>query len=104
MNPQKQRLVERLADKPFALVEVNSDADREAVKRTMRKDKLTWRCWFDGGREGPVAHRWNVHRWPTIYLLDAEGVVRYKDLHGEALDDAVMRLLADTGPARNSAK
>jgi WD40 repeat protein len=31
MNPHKQRLVERLADKPFALLEVNSDQDREVV-------------------------------------------------------------------------
>ena len=39
MNPQKQELVERHADKPFALLEVNSDDDREAVKRTMAKEK-----------------------------------------------------------------
>jgi RNA polymerase sigma factor (sigma-70 family) len=97
MNPQKRRLAERLADRPFALVEVNSDEDREVVKRTMRKEKLPWRCWFDDGREGPIARRWNVHRWPSVYVLDAAGVIRYKDLHGEALDKAVMRLLQEGG-------
>jgi WD40 repeat protein/peroxiredoxin len=100
MNPQKQRLVERLAGRPFALLEVNSDEDREAVKRTMRKEKLTWRCWFDGGREGPIARRWNVHRWPTIFLLDARGVIRYKELREEPMDEAVLALVkeAEAGP------
>jgi RNA polymerase sigma factor (sigma-70 family) len=99
MNPQKQGLVERLAGQPFALLEVNSDEDREAVRRTMRKEKLTWRCWFDGGREGAIARRWNVQRWPSIYVLDAQGVIRYKDLRGQALDEAVMRLLQEAGSA-----
>jgi thiol-disulfide isomerase/thioredoxin len=95
MNPQKQRLVERLAGKPFALLEVNSDEDREAVKRTMRKEGLTWRCWFDGGREGPIARRWNVHSWPTIYVLDARGVIRSKELREQPLDDAVAKLVRE---------
>jgi RNA polymerase sigma factor (sigma-70 family) len=99
MNPHKQRLVERHKDRPFALLEVNSDEDREVVKRTMRKDKLTWRCWFEGGREGPIARRWNVRRWPSIYVLDARGVIRYKDLRDQPLDEAVMRLLQDAGSA-----
>jgi RNA polymerase sigma factor (sigma-70 family) len=96
MNPHKQKLVERHARKPFALLEVNSDEDREAVKRTMRKEKLTWRCWFDGGREGPIATRWHVQRWPTILVLDAKGVIRYKELRDDLLDQAVETLLAET--------
>ncbi len=98
LNPQKQQLVERYADKPFALVEVNSDEDRETVKRIMRKEKLTWRCWFDGGREGPIARRWGVHRWPTIFVLDGKGVIRYKDLRGPMLDRVVDRLLKESEP------
>jgi RNA polymerase sigma factor (sigma-70 family) len=104
LNPQEQRLVERLAGKPFTLLEVNSDEDREAVKRTMRKEKLTWRCWFEGGREGPIARRWNVHRWPGIYVLDAQGVIRYKDLRDQPLDEAVLRLLPEAGLAPKPGK
>lgn len=95
MNPQKQRLVERYAGKPFALLEVNSDDDREAVKRTMRKEKLTWRCWFDGSREGAIARRWGVHSWPTIFILDGKGVIRFKELRGPMLDRVVERLVKE---------
>jgi thiol-disulfide isomerase/thioredoxin len=104
MNPHKQRLVERLAGQPFAILEVNSDEDREVVKRTMRKEKQTWRCWFDGGRDGPIARRWNVQRWPSIYVLDAQGVIRYTDLRDQPLDEAVTRLLEEAGKGAKSGK
>lgn len=100
MNPQKQQLVERYAGEPFALVEVNSDDDREAVKRIMRKEKLTWRCWFDGGREGPIARRWGVHSWPTIFILDSNGVIRFKELRGPMLDRIVERLMRETADGK----
>ena len=44
--------------------------------------------------KGPIAKRWNVHSWPTIYILDNEGVIRYRDPSGEALEKAVNELLA----------
>jgi hypothetical protein len=94
----RKLVVERHAGQPFALLEVNSDEDRETVKRTMRKEKLTWRCWFDGGgRQGPIAQRWHVHQWPTIFVLDARGVIRYKELRDDPLDRAVDALLAEAG-------
>ena len=33
--------------------------------------------------------------WPTIYVLDAKGVIRYKNVRGEAMDQAVDTLLAE---------
>ncbi len=94
-NAQNRRLVERLAGKPFALLEVHSDNDPEAVKREMRKEGLTWRCWFDKGRPGPISLRWTVHVWPAVYVLDASGVIRHKGLHGRELDAAVDGLLRE---------
>jgi thiol-disulfide isomerase/thioredoxin len=93
MNPQKQRLVERYAGKPFALLEVNSDDDRETVRRTMRKEKPMWRCWFDGGREGAISRSWGVHSWPTLFILDGKGVIRFKELRGPMLNRVVERLM-----------
>src|SRR5207237_1088786 len=85
MNPHKQALVKRHAGKPFALLEVNSDSDPGEWKRVMKKEGYTWRCWADGGKEGPIGRRWNVTHWPTVYVLDARGVIRYKELHDAPL-------------------
>jgi hypothetical protein len=33
--------------------------------------------------------------WPTIYVLDHRGVIRYKDITGDPLDAAVAALLKE---------
>ena len=96
MYPHERSLVSRLADQPFALIGINSDSDREALKETMQKEEITWRSWWDGGSTGgPIASKWNVSAWPTIYVLDAEGVIRFKNVRGEAMDRAVDELLEE---------
>ena len=96
MYPHERSLVKRLADKPFALLGINSDRDREDLKKVMEKENITWRSWWDGGSTGgPIARKWNVHGWPTIYVLDTKGVIRFKNVRGEAMDKAVDTLLEE---------
>ncbi len=55
MFPHERSLVKRLEGKPFALLGVNSDADREKLKETMKQQNITWRSWWDGGSTaGPM--------------------------------------------------
>jgi hypothetical protein len=81
MYPHERSLVKKLAGKPFVLLGVNSDNDREELKAVLKKENITWRSWFDGmgtGSGGPIARRWNINGWPTLYVLDAKGVVQLK--------------------------
>ncbi|HEV3022845.1 MAG TPA: thioredoxin-like domain-containing protein [Pirellulales bacterium] len=95
MYPHERSLVKRLAGKPFVLLGINSDQSKEQLKEVVKKEEMTWRSWFDGGgTSGPIATHWNVSGWPTIYVLDHEGVIRYKEVRGEAMDKAVGALLA----------
>jgi hypothetical protein len=96
MYPHERSLVKRLAGKPFALLGVNSDKDRELLKDVMTEKEITWRSWWDGGStRGPIASQFNVSGWPTIYVLDSKGVIRYKGVRGVAMDKAVDTLLAE---------
>ena len=45
--------------------------------------------------DGPIATAWNIRGWPTIYVLDHKGVIRYEGVRGEAMDKAVDQLLAE---------
>jgi hypothetical protein len=94
MYPHERSLVKRLAGKSFALLGINSDQTKEKLKEVVEKEEMTWRSWFDGGgTSGPIVTQWNVHGWPTIYVLDHDGVIRYKGVRGEAMDKAVDTLL-----------
>jgi hypothetical protein len=99
MYPHERSLVQRLEGRPFALVGVNSDKDLGELHAAMAKEQITWPSWFDGGGTGgPIASLYQVTSWPTIYVLDPKGVIRFKDVRGEALDKAVDGLLEGFGP------
>ena len=100
MLPHEKELVERLKDKPFALLGVNSDGTAEELKKILAAQGITWRQAVDGDQSGPLATKWNIHYWPNIFVLDAKGVIRYRDVREKAMDDAVDKLLAEAKTAR----
>ncbi len=104
MIPHEKEMVERLKDQPFALIGINSDGGRDAVQKILKEQEIGWRNVVDGSTEGPIATRWNVQGWPTIYILDTEGRIRHRDLRGEEMEHAVRDLLkeASTGPSHGS--
>jgi hypothetical protein len=107
MYPHERSLVRKLADKPFALLGINSDINKEELKKVMEKEEITWRSFWNGpeGTNGPISKKWNVHGWPTIYVLDHKGVIRYKNVRGEKMDEAVDKLLKEQeGDAKKDGK
>jgi hypothetical protein len=86
MYPHERSLVKKFDGRPFAIIGVNSDDDREVLKERMEKEQITWRSFWDGGStDGPISTRWNVRGWPTIYLIDHEGKIIGH--HGHAPQD-----------------
>jgi peroxiredoxin len=97
MYPHERSLVKKMEGKPFALLGINSDTNKAELKKAMEKENITWRSWWDKTTGGPIAKEWNVHAWPTTYVLDAKGVIRYKNVRDEAMEKAVEKLLAEAG-------
>lgn len=95
MYPHERSLVARMKDKPFTILGVNSDPV-ERYKKAIEENNITWPSFWDGGKTGgPIATEWAVTGWPTIYILDAEGVIRFKNARGKAMDEAVDALLKE---------
>jgi hypothetical protein len=87
--------VKRLEGEPFVLLGINSDS-KDRLRRAMKRENITWRSWWDGGStSGPIARAWNVKGWPTIYVLDRNGVIRHRDLRDKELDKAIDTLLKE---------
>jgi hypothetical protein len=88
-----------LKDKPFALLGVHIGGSEAAqLKKLMEKEKLPWRSFVDAGNAGagPIAKQWSLSATPSFYLLDHEGVIRYKwaGAPGEkVLDEAIDKLI-----------
>ena len=96
MLPHEKALVQRLKDEPFALLGINTDGGTAAeFKERCAKEKITWRNSLQGSTRGPLVKAWGVTSFPTIYVLDAKGVVRYQGVRGETMDQAVDTLLAE---------
>ena len=96
MYPHERSLVKRMQNKPFALLGINTDQSRPHVKEVLKKENITWPSWFDGGTSGPIDTAWEIDHWPTIYVLDAKGIIRHIDIGAEELDKAVNELLKET--------
>jgi serine/threonine-protein kinase len=76
MYPAERGLVRGMQGRPFALLGVNCDKDREGVDRAVMERKVTWRSWRDDN--AVLRGQWQVDAYPTIYLIDHEGVIRKK--------------------------
>jgi hypothetical protein len=98
MYPHERSLVSRMEGKPFALIGVNSDQDREELKQVLQDERITWRSFWNGGStNGPISRAWKVQGWPSIWVIDAKGVIRYRNVRGEQMDRAVDALLKEMG-------
>jgi hypothetical protein len=105
MYPHERSLVEEMKDKPFALVGVNSDADKEKLKPRLVEEKITWRSFWNGqqGTGGPISKAWNVSGWPTVYVIDHEGVIRHKSHGGPDMDKTIKSCVEAAEKAREKA-
>ena len=101
MHAQLQALVERAKDKPFALLGINSDANLARLRPQLLAEHIGWRSFWNGpgGPRAGIAGRFAVRGWPSIYVLDDKGVVRFKDLRDQRLGEAVDGLLGEMAAA-----
>jgi thiol-disulfide isomerase/thioredoxin len=101
--PHERELVARLKERPFALLRIDCDDDKAAARQAVERERMTWPSWYDGAPgDGPIVKRYHVRSYPTVFVLDAKGVIRSKNARGEGLDQLVDKLLNETGPTNSS--
>ncbi len=108
MYPYERELVEKFRNKPFALLGVNSDP-KPTLTQAQKRKNLVWRSFWDGGDTGgPIAQIYKVDLWPTVVIIDGEGIIRARfdgfDKNGATrrrLDKTLEKLLQE--PAELSA-
>lgn len=70
----------------------------------LTENQIPWRNAMDGSTSGPIATEYGVRAWPTIYLIDHDGVIvhkgRFTDEQVEALVAAAEKAAGAGGPQK----
>jgi thiol-disulfide isomerase/thioredoxin len=98
MIPDARKLVEAMKDKPFAFVGISADHAEDDLRQFLRSEKMPWMHIYDG-YDGPIKNLYNVDGWPTIFVLDQRGTIRFSGVGRQPpgrIEKLVERLLAET--------
>jgi len=101
--PQQKQLVEKYAGRPLAVVSISGDDDAETVVEHLAENPLPWVHWWNGP-EGGVLDDWNVQAFPTLYVIDSQGTIRYRNIQGDELSAAIELLVKEAETAKKSEK
>jgi thiol-disulfide isomerase/thioredoxin len=96
MIPHEKELASKFAKAPFALVGINTDNVKNKAKEFLQKEGIAWtQVWDGGSTRGPLVRAWKVDAFPTIYVLDANGVICLQAFGdpGVVLDELIEELL-----------
>jgi len=97
MHTYERSLVKEFKGRPFVVLGVNRDQDLEQAHYSAAK--LTWRTLWDGPG-GPNFRLWNVQGTPMIYLVDRQGMIRWKQTGPphtqQVLEEQINQLLQET--------
>lgn len=96
--PNERELYAKFEGRPFAIVGVNADDTLTSAQDSVRDNAIPWRSFWNGadGIDGPITTSWNVRAWPTVYILDPKGTIRFKQLRREELDEPIEQLVVET--------
>ncbi len=84
--PYNIALSKKYEGQPFAMLGINSDKDRAMFDRQARKVGINFRNAMEKSTTGTIPAAWNVKSWPTLYVIDPNGVIVAKFVGGEHED------------------
>jgi len=76
MIPMTRKLVKKLDGKPFVFISVSADDEAKMVSDFHKKTPMPWTNWWVGPTSKQLK-AWEVEAFPTVFLIDHKGVIRY---------------------------
>jgi thiol-disulfide isomerase/thioredoxin len=67
--------------------------DRARLEEVVKREKMAWPQYFDGGgRDAAPGKTFGIRHWPSMWLLDRNGVIRYISA-GSGMEDKIATLI-----------
>jgi thiol-disulfide isomerase/thioredoxin len=86
----------KLHEKGFEILGISLDQEKEAMEGALKKQNMTWMQYFDGaGWQNKISTSFGIQSIPAAWLIDKKGMLRQTNLRGDALGEAVEKLLAE---------
>ena len=73
--PSLNRLKKKMKGLPFELISINYAEDKETIREFMKKIKVEFPVLLDN--DGSFAKKWNVIAYPSTFVIDKKGDIRY---------------------------
>jgi thiol-disulfide isomerase/thioredoxin len=101
--PRLRKLHEKYHGDGLRVVGVSLDVTRPALEKFLKDNPLPWpHIYYDEDgkrfRDNPVARQFNVKAIPSVMVIDREGKVVERGIHGVAVERAVARALGKSAP------
>ena len=93
--PHVRDAYERFHKEGFEVVGISFDSERAQLDEVVKHEGIQWPQYFDGqGREAAPGKTFGILHWPSMWLLDRNGVIRYISA-GQRLDRKIVALLRE---------
>lgn len=84
----------------FEIVGLSLDTSERDLRAVLTGRSVRWPVAFEGKSwDNSLAQMYRVYQIPTSYLLDRDGIIRYRDLHGNELSARIVELLSEPSAA-----
>lgn len=93
MYPDLRELKAKYQDR-LAILNIMADKERKDTLDAFTSGKLPWNVYWDNYR-GPIATRWAVTGFPTVYIIGPDGNIAAKHLRGEELKAKIAELVEE---------
>jgi thiol-disulfide isomerase/thioredoxin len=104
--PHEKELHENFSGRPFVILGVNADKTLEAAQKAVTENAIPWQSFYNGPGDtvGSIVESWNVRSWPTVYIIDHNGTIRFKHLRRDELDEPLEQLIREAEKAVSESK
>lgn len=95
--PNVMKTYEELHKKGFEIIGVSLDNEREKFQGYLKDNpKMEWPQLYDGKYwMSEYARLYAVNSIPATFLVDRKGIIRFKNVRGDKLGEAIMELLGE---------
>ncbi|HAF70345.1 MAG: Alkyl hydroperoxide reductase/ Thiol specific antioxidant/ Mal allergen [Acetothermia bacterium 64_32] len=94
--PNVISIYQEFHDQGLEIIGISLDTSESQLRQVLQEKGMSWPQYFDGkGWENEIALLYRVFGIPATFLLDREGIIRYRDLRGQELKEKVAELLGE---------